>query len=399
MVDPMRRSPRRLVGFTASARRYAAVVLTWFAGTVTSPAAAVERARDPERVVLVLHDESPAAGVLTTFDRMHEQVGELDLDISAVELPRVESLDDQAQRAATIAAAEQAKAVFWFVESAPGAIRVYALRAASGGVFARNVALRGDAAAQREQLSVVLREAIPAVLSGKLGWGKPLLVLLPAETSRSSASPVADLSTSGTDAMDADAPPVDPIPPEPWKVEVALGYIGHSIAEDFEWQSGAAADAIFRMPRAFRASLSAGYAATTTIRGPEADARVSRVPIEARLGVERGLGPGTLTLEAGAILDVWRHRTSVRGDLIAAPSPSTTLLWGGVLGVRVEAPLASRVGLFLSLEAQWLPADYALSFPSAQGEQRVPTRTLRPEISTGLVFELASGEKPRGDSE
>lgn len=397
MVDRMRRSLRRLVALSTSACRYVAFA-TWFA-TLTNPAQAIERAREPDRVVLVLHDESPAAGVLKTFDRMHEQFGEVDLDISAVDLPRVESLDDQAQRAATIAAVEQAKAVFWFAEDAPGVIRVYALHAASGRVFARDVAVRGDSTAQREALSFVLREAIPAVLSGQLAWGKPRLVVPPAIAHGHSAPLESDWSTGEADARDTDAPSPEPVPPEPWKVTVALGYIGHSIAEDFEWQSGAAADVIFRMPRAFRASLGAGYAANTTIRGPVGDANVSRVPIEARLGVERGLGPGTLTLEAGAILDVWRHRTSSRSDAFVATAPSTTLLWGGVLGVRVEAPLVSRVGLFLSLEAQWLPADYALGFHSARGEEHVQTRTLRPEISTGLVFELAAGKPVSGDSE
>jgi hypothetical protein len=374
--------------------------MLWFAGTLMTPATAVARAHEPDRVVLVLHDASPAAGVLGTFDRMHEQFGELDLDISAVDLPRVESLEGQAERAATIAAAERAKAVFWFVEVTHGVIRLYALHAASGRVFARDVALRGDATAQREQLSLVLRAAIPAALDGGRTLGKPVWVVPPEVSARSGTKQEGELSSDGDEANDTDAALVAADErAEPWKLAVALGYIGSSIAEDLEWQSGAAVDVICRAPRAFRASIGAGYAAKTTIRGAGADANVSRVPIEGRLGVERALGPGNLTLEAGALLDIWRRRTRVRSDALVPTAPSTTLLWGGVLGVRVEAPLTSGVGLFLSLEAQWLPSDYALSVRSSQGEQQEQARTLRPEIGTGLVFELGSGENDRGRAE
>lgn len=373
--------------------------MLWFTGTLMTPATAVARAHEPDRVVLVLHDASPAAGVLRTFDRMHEQLGELDLDISAVDLPRVESLEGQVERAATIAAVERAKAVFWFVEGMRGVVRLYALHAASGRVFARDIALRGDATAQRDQLSLVLRAAIPAALDGGRGLGKPVFAVPPEISARSSAKQNGELPTVEADAEDTEAAPIDTDErPESWQVAVAIGYIGSSIAEDFEWQSGGAVDLIVRVPRAFRASVGAGYAAETTIRGAGADALVSRVPIEGRLGVERALGPGSLTLEAGALWDIWRRRTRVRSDALVPSAPSTTPLWGGVLGVRVEAPLTSGVGLFLSLEAQWLPSDYALSVRSSHGEQQEQARTLRPEIGTGLVFELGSGENERGQA-
>jgi hypothetical protein len=370
--------------------------MTWFVGTLMTPATALARAHEPDRVVLVLHEASPAAGVLRTFDRMHEQLGERDLDISAIDLPRVESLEGQAQRAATIAAAEHANAVFWFVEFTNGVVRLYALHAASGRVFARDVKLRGDATARRDQLSLALRAAIPAALDGGHELGKPVLVLPPDVSARSRAKQEGEPSMRGGDAEDGEAAPVDAEKrAESWQMAVAFGYIGSSIAEDFEWQSGAAVDLMFRVPRAFRASVGAGYAAETTIRGAGADAIVSRVPIEGRLGVERALGPGNLTLEAGTILDIWRRRTRVRSDALVPAAPSTTPLWGGVLGLRVEAPLNAFVNLFLSLEAQWLPSDHAIVFGSSPEEQQEQARTLRPQIGTGLVFELGSGENDR----
>ena len=367
-----------------------------FAVVVTNPGVLAANEHEPDRVVFVLHDESPEAGVLRTFDRMQAQLGELELDISAVYAPRVESLKGQAQRAASIAGAEHAKAVFWFADGVRGVLRVYALHVASGRVFARDVALRGDTTTQREQLSVVLRAAIPAVLDGALDLGEPLLVVPPDAAARASAtqgSPAAD------EVSDEDGSGGVAERRESWKLGVALGYVGSSIAEDLEWQSGVAGDVVFRVPRAFRVSAGAGYAAKTTIRGAGADADVSRVPIVGRLGVERALGPSTLTLETGVLLDVWQRRTSVRSEALVATPPSTALLWGGVLGVRVEAPIVARVGLFLSLEAHWLPSEHALSIRSAQGEQQVQTRSLRPQLGTGLLFDLVSGEEYRAQAE
>jgi hypothetical protein len=394
MFGAMRRSVRRLVALATCARSF--VGMTSFVAAMTSSASALASAEEADRVVFVLHDGSPEAGVLRTFDRMQAQLGELELDISAVYAPRVDSLQSQAQRAAKIAAAEHAKAVFWFAEGVHGVLRVYALHALSGRVFARDVVLRGDTTAQREQLSVVLRAAIPAVLDGALDMGKPLLVVPPDAMARPSANPEGESSPGATDV---DAAAEDAERSEPWRVTLALGYIGSSIAEDFEWQSGVAGDVIFRVPRAFRVSAGAGYAAKSTIRGVGADANISRVPVVGRLGVERALGPGTLTLEAGVLLDVWQRRTSIRSAALVPTAPSTTLLWGGVLGVRVEAPIVSRVGLFLSLEAHWMPSEHALIVSSPQGEEQEQTRSLRPQIGTGLLFDLVSGEEYRGQAE
>jgi hypothetical protein len=392
----MRRSIRRLVAIVTCAPT--PLVMTLCAATVMSSATSLARSREPERVVFVLQEETPAAGVLRTFDRMEAQLGELELDISAVYLPREASLQRQAERAAKVASVERAKAVFWFEQSSGGEVRVYALHALSGRVFARDVSLRGDTTAQREELSIVLRAAIQALLDGSLELGKPLLVVppetVPQSTEKRERAPAirAPVSNAPKAALVAERL-------EAWRFAVALGYIGSSIAEDFDWQSGVVVDLVFRVPHTFRASLGTGYAMPTTIRGAGADALVSRVPIEARLGVERAFGPGTLTLEAGPLLDVWQRRTTVRSEALVPTAPRTTLRWGSVLGLRVEAPVLSAVSCFLSLEAQWLPSEHALSVRSSQGEQQEQTRNLRPQIGTGVIFELGSEEKNRGQAE
>lgn len=349
----------------------------WVLGT-SGVASAEERV--PGRIVFVLHDQSPASGVLQTFDRLQGQLGELQIDIQTVHVAPLEEFPDQARQAARIARESRAVAAVWFEAGTADTLRIYALHAPSGRVFARDVTLGDDATVQREQLAVVLRAAVPAVLSGGSELGTPLLVVAqdsPVETSPPS-------------------PPSSPKPAErapreveqPARLRTGVGYGGTSVAHDASWQSGVLAELLLDAGGWLRGSLGAGYAASTTIRGDQADAIITRFPFVARAGAMRTFGGAGFGVEAGPVLEAWRRRTAVHSDQLQPTEPSTAWRYGGAVAARLEVSLGPRVGLYLLLEGQWFPGPHTLTIESEQGEQRITTRSLRPELGLGLLFDV-----------
>ncbi len=382
----MRRAARSLASAMSGRVRAAAGIIV-AAGTVATPNAATAQPGDRDPVVFVLHDQSPAAGVLQAFDRMQGQLGELELDISAVHEPRLATVSAEAHRAADIAERQGAAALFWFENAAEGSLRIYALHVPSGRVFARDVALARDATVQREQLAVVLRAAIPAVLEGGESLGEPLLVV-PPEPAVEQSLPVPAPSPVAARADD-----------EPLRLRAAIGYAGWAIAPDASWQSGVSGELLLDRGGWLRGSLGAGYAAPATIEGDGADAVVTRIPIAARLGVAHEMGHMTIGLEAGPLLEWWYRRTIVRTDALE-PTGSTTRwrLGAGLLG-RFELSVAGRLGLYVLAGGDWLAGPHEFTIQNEQSEQTLRTYDIRPHVGFGATFDLHPSTRVGRDDE
>jgi hypothetical protein len=369
----------------------AAAWIALVAGMLATPDVVVAQPGDRDPVVFVLHDQSPAAGVLQAFDSMQGQLGELELDISAVHVPRLATVSAEARRAAQVAEQRRAAALFWFERRAEGSLRIYALHVPSGRVFARDVALAHDATVQREQLAVVLRAAIPAVLEGGKDLGEPLLVMPPEPTVQQSRplpppSPSPEAAAVGGDD-------------EPMRLRAAMGYAGWAIAPDASWQSGISGELLLDAEGWLRGSLGAGYAAPTTIEGNGADAIVTRIPIVARLGVAHSIGRVAIALEAGPLLEWWHRRTVVRTDALE-PTASTTRwrLGAGLLG-RFELSVGGRLGLYVLAGGDWLAAPHEFTVRYEQSEQKLATYVVRPHVGLGATFDLLPPARVGDDEE
>lgn len=377
----MRRTLRLITRFPRSFHwpvNMSVVVFAMLTGALASASP-----RDPKRVVFVLQDQSPAQGVLLAFDSMQGQLGELQVDIASVHLTLPEQLSQQARQAAEVAAQKQASAVFWFVGRAGGLVRVCALHAPSGRVFARDVSLGESSAVQREQLAIVLRAAVPAILDGGRDLGDPLIVVSPAP------------DTPTAPEIDATFPPAPSQVPETGaagaskgRVRLALGYFGSSIASRANWQSGTAGELLLESQGGLRGSFGAGYAAPTRVTAEGAVATIFRIPLSARLGAMHRLGRATLGIEAGALLDVWHRETVVHSDALAPTDPTTAWRFGGTIAARFDLAVAGSVGLYCLGEVQWLPVSHALRVRSAQGNHVLPTYAFRPGLGVGVTFDL-----------
>ena len=386
----MRHAARSIASVTSGCG-HAVPSIALVAGMLATPDVVVAQQGDRDRVVFVLHDRSPAAGVLRAFDTMRGQLGELELDISAVHAPRLDAISAQARRAAQIAEPRRATAVFWFERRAGGSLRVYALHVPSGRVFARDVALAHDATVQREQLAVVLRAAIQAVLEGGDDLGEPLLVVPPEPTVRQSRalpppSPVPEVAAVGGDD-------------EPARLRAAMGYAGSAVAPEASWQSGLSCELLLDAEGWLRVSLGVGYAAPTTIEGNGADAIVTRIPIVARLGVAQSIGRVAVGLEVGPLLEGWHRRTVVRTDALETTASTTHWRLGGVLLGRFELSVGGRLGLYVLAGGDWLPAPHDFSVRSAQTEQKLTTYAIRPHVGVGATFDLLSSARIGDDAE
>lgn len=381
--------------FTASAKlrcARAAAQIVWLAGTLVTPGVVAAEPRDRDCVVFVLHDPSPAAGVLQAFDSMQGQLGELDLRIFTVHVPRLAAVSAEAWRAARIADQQRATALFWFERRAESPLRIYALHVPSGRVFARDVALALEATVQREQLAIILRAAIQAVLEGGDDLGKPLLVVPPVPIARQT-------------------PPSRPSPPSPpvpeaaatggndeLRLRVALGYAGWAIAPDAAWQSGISGELMLADVGWLRAGLGAGYAAPTAIEGNGADAILTRIPVVARLGVAHCVGRVASGLEGGLLLERWHRRTIVRADALGPTEPTTRWRLGAGLLGRFELRVGERVGLYVMAGGDWLAAPHEFTIRFDQKEQKLATYAVQPHVGLGATFDLQPSTRV-GDDE
>jgi hypothetical protein len=371
-------------------------VLLASASLSLSTATAMAREHHADRIVFVLHEQSPAAGVLHPFERIQLQLGELDVDIAAVHLARPEAFAEQALQAKRVAERQGAIAVFWFTTRAQTSVSVYALHAASGRVFARDVSLGDNETVQREQLAIVLRAAVPAVLRGAPDV-EPLLVVPPDATIGSdpprdarSAPEVAIDPRSDAGSIPEASPSVGMImsQPKPLRLRAAAGYFGSKIAATAGWQSGISGELMLDAGEWLRAGLGAGYATPITLHGADADALIARVPLVARVGLGCSFGRTTVGLEGGGLAEAWRRQTVVRSSALAPTEPSTVWRFGATLSGRLELSLFGDLGLYLLGEAQWLPARHELEVRSADTEQQLPAHSLRAHLGLGATLRL-----------
>ncbi|MGD8859493.1 MAG: hypothetical protein PVI30_05735 [Myxococcales bacterium] len=349
------------------------------------PKVAVGQSGGQERIVFILHDASPASGVLRMFDSMHGQLGELELDIRTAHRARGRTFPEQARQAAQVARAEDAQAVFWFDSAAPDSLIVYALHRPSGRVFARQVALAGEPTVQREQLAIVLRAAVPAVLFGSDDLGAPVLVV-PSERAAPQTAPGSRPAASAIPAPGADARATSDSSALRWRA--LLSYSGTTIAPDADWQSGILGEVLLDTRWGGRASVAGGYAAPATIDGDGADAVVTRTPITARAGFGWTAGPMRLGLEGGLLADAWHREATVQSPELRPTGNRTHWRIGSALAMRLELFVTTGVGLHLLAEAAWFPAPHELRVLSPAGERTLATRTLRPHVSLGATFDL-----------
>jgi hypothetical protein len=250
-------------------------------------------------------------------------------------------------------------------------------------LFTRSLAINESETAAAEEVAVVLRSAVGALLAGADVAMTEVKVSEPAKVPTLASKPEAARDTAQAEGSQCQ-------PLECAHLGVGLGYVGTIVATDSSWQSGARLSLDFRPARS-RWVLGAAYQVLPPLRAESSQVttRLYRHPAELALGV-RLLGESfRLEPELAFVADpVLRETERADSPLVATP-PTTRWLWALSARIRASWSLTTRLSAVAGLGA-----DLVLNPFKQVTEEVVPQAqvysliAIRPLAEAGLAFDL-----------
>jgi hypothetical protein len=329
----------------------------------------------PTRVVLLVN-ESSAAGLQTQIRPALE--GQLqELDVRVIEQPSTTpELATSARQAPLIAAASSALAVVWLDERAPGVV-VYFYDAVGHHLYGRQVDASGSPTSMAEEIAIVLRSAVGAVLEGSVIAMTE--VPLPAQELGEPTKPAPR------------APPPARDTPRQARLWLGGSYQGTLFASAAPLQHGARAALTLSLPSSpWYFGLGYTYFPRLHLVARGVRVRLDRHPGELVAGVELPVASAYALVEGAVIGDrLVRSATADDAELVAT-SPSARWLWaisarlGGSLAVTDRVRLRANVGVELVLNR------FDQVIADSAGDTTVVSSPLlpRPRFELGLTFAL-----------
>lgn len=239
----------------------------------------------------------------------------------------------------TAAAGPEVRTVLWLDLRPPGPHRLYLYNAAADRVYVRELADPGDADALLESLGVIVHALLEAVAAGEAPAGmRPVEAVAEPEP-----------------APAPDPAPVEPPPeikrePEPQKervaIEVALAYVGRSLAAAAPWQSGIGGRVGVVARRGLVVALGGAWLAPARASG-EVALGLRRLPFDVTLAY-RLRRARALAIDVGATLTLERLAWTVTGPAEARPvgpaqalrvavGPTVGIVWRVWRGLQVRS--------------------------------------------------------------
>ncbi len=298
-----------------------------------------------------------------------------DLDVSTIEEESAGAgLEDAARRAREDAARHGALAVVW-LESDAGVVTVFLFESKGQRLRARRVLVSGTAAAAAEEVGVVIRSAVSALLEGA-EVSMPEIAVPP--------------EPAPAPPPRAAVPEPEPPPPEPEHLRVSVGYLGTLYSLDAAWQHGVAASASLRLfDSPWFVELGYGLLPPLELSAPGVKSELARRPVEAGLGLELGIGRFRVATEALFLVDFVSRRTTRADEPLArAPSESRTL-YAGSLRLRGSLPLGTTFAVYAAFGAEFLMNrfDHVVR-ASDSPEPSITQLAARPRVDAGLSCAL-----------
>ena len=340
---------------------------------VSAPLAhAQDTARASRNSVVLLGAKNPAdAAALWSSARAQLS----DLDVQTIEEEGGgATLEDSARRARLAAERHGALAVVW-LDGEEGVVRVFLFEAKGRRVRARRVLVSGTAEAAAEEVGVVIRSAVSALLEG-------------AEVSMQEID-VAVESPPPPRERPAEAPPPAPAA-GPERLRVLVGYLGTLYSLDAAWQNGLAASASLRLfDSPWFVELGYGFLPPLSLSAPGVKSELERHPVELGLGLELGIGRLRVATEALLLVDfVSRRTTRAEEPLARAPSESR-ILYAGSLRLRGGLPLGAGFGIYTAFGAEFLMNRFDHVVRSSDSEEPSITQlAARPRVDAGLSYAI-----------
>jgi hypothetical protein len=301
-----------------------------------------------------------------------------DLGVEVVVHPRrARTPATAAREARDIARTTGALCVVW-LEADDGAVTVYLLDRDRQRLRARRVLVSGTRAAAAEEVAVVIRSAVSALLDG-------VEVMMPEVALPDGAPKARPAETPKVPAQDAELPPEPGDPPR-----LALGYRGTLYSPDAPFQSGVALS-VEAKPSGRHVLVGAGYAFFPPLRVTAAgvSTEIRRRPIELSGGYEIGVGSVAVTSEVRFGPDWVERRTTATDETRRAAPRDRRLQWVLGLGLRAGLIVSAGIRVQAGLTAEFLlnRFDHVVS-GSETSEPVIRQLAARPRVDAGLNFPL-----------
>jgi hypothetical protein len=331
-----------------------------------SRAAAQEASALRNRVVLLGAKNPTDAAALWSSTRAQLS----DLEVERIEEQGTDTtLEDSARRARLEADRHGALAVVWF-DTDEGVVTVFLFEARGRRLRARRVLVSGTAEAAAEEVGVVVRSAISALLEG------------------------AEVSMPEIPVPSAPAPPPPepraPPPPAREHLRLSVGYLGTLYSLGAAWQNGAAAS-ISLHPGESPWFVELGYAFLPPLElsAPGVKSELLRHPSEIGLGLELGIGRFRVATEALFIVDFVSRRTTRADEPLARAPSETRTLYAGSLRLRGSLPLGEGFALYAAFGAEFLLNRFDhVVLGSDSPEPSITQLAARPRGDAGLSYAL-----------
>jgi hypothetical protein len=296
-----------------------------------------------------------------------------DLDVERIEEERGDStLEGSARRARLEAERHRALAVVWF-DTDDGVVTVFLFEPRGRRLRARRVLVSGTAEAAAEEVGVVVRSAISALLEG-------------AEVS------MPEIPVPSAPAPPPPAPRAPPALPAPAREHLRLsaGYLGTLYSLDAAWQNGAAASlSLHPGDSPWFLELGYGFLPPLELSAPGVRSELRRHPSEIGLGLELGIGRFRVATEALFIVDFISRRTTRADEPLARAPTETRTLYAGSLRLRGALPLGAGFAVYAAFGAEFLlnRFDHVVR-GSDSPEPSITQLAARPRVDAGLSYAL-----------
>jgi hypothetical protein len=330
---------------------------------------ATDEQRSPTVVFVRMNARSGGDANLDVAD-LEAQLGEASARI--VTAPGLDhlTLQSQALRAKQLAREHDALGTIWLSEEPGRGLRVYVYDAHHRQLASRT--LSGPARAVREEVAVVLRSAISALIAGETTALEPVTMPPP---SISPSPPPAALPR--------------PAQPQRWlRLAVGAGYTGTTYASrtfqhGFELRSGA------ELGSRVLIGLSAAWSEDPRLSGGGAEAVLHRNPLELSAGYAFAAVPGFRCFaQAGLVLERVARRTRIEDARLAALPDENRYRFA--VAPALLAAFDAQPGLlgFAAFGAEVATDQYDYVVQSVGGPIRLAPRTVRPRLEVGILVRL-----------
>jgi hypothetical protein len=310
------------------------------------------------------------SGATLDVAELEAQLGEASARVVTAPAQGHLTLQSQALRARALAREHHALGTIWFSEEPGRGLRVYVYDASHRQLASRT--LSGPAGAVREEVAVVLRSAISALIAGETTALEPVTIPPP---------------SSVPSTLPRRLP--RPARPQRWlRLEAGAGYTGTTYASrtfqhGFELRLGA------ELGSRVMVGLSAAWAQDPRLSGGGAEAVLQRSPVELSAGYAFAAVPRfRCYAQAGLVLEHVARRTHIEDDrLLALPDASR---YRFAVAPALLAAFEAQPGLlgFAAFGAEIATDHYDYVVQSARGPIRLAPRTVRPRLEVGILVRL-----------